>query len=153
MASRLYAYLVSAAVLAAVAYPITWPLSRDSFPLSNYPMFSRPLPEPTVTIQYALGLEPDGKRHHLSPELVANGEVLQARAVLARAVRQGREATQELCRLAASRVARAGGEWAAVTQVEIVTGTHDAVAYLTGENTRGKERVHGRCPVPAEPGP
>jgi hypothetical protein len=153
MGSRLYAYLVSAAVLAAVAYPITWPLSRDSFPLSNFPMFSRPLPEPTVTIQYALGLEPGGKRHHLPPKLVANGEVLQARAVLARAVRQGPEATQELCRLAAGRVARAGEPWAAVTEVQIVTGTHDAVAYLTGEDTRGSERLHGRCPVPANAEP
>jgi hypothetical protein len=152
MASRLYAYLVSAAVLSAVVYPITWPLSRDSFPLSNYPMFSRPFPEPTVKIQYALGLEPDGTRHHLPPKLVANGEVLQARAVLARAVRQGPEATQELCQLAASRVARAGEEWAAVTEVQIVTGTHDAVAYLTGKDTRGRERTHGRCAVPTEPG-
>lgn len=152
MASRVYAYLVSAGVLAAMCYPFTWPLSRDSFPLSSYPMFSRPFPEPTVTIQYALGLEPGGKRHHLAPKLVANGEVLQARAVLSRAVRQGREATEALCRLAAGRVARAGEPWAAVTEVQIVTGTHDAVAYLTGENTLGSERVHGRCPVPeAEP--
>jgi hypothetical protein len=151
MASRVYAYLISAAVLAAMAYPFTWPLSRDSFPLSNYPMFSRPLPEPTVTIQYALGLEPDGTRHHLPPRLVANEEVLQARAVLARAVSQGRETTQALCRVMAGRVAEAGGDWAAVTEVRIVTGTHDAVAYLTGANTRGQERLHGRCRVPGVP--
>jgi hypothetical protein len=149
MASRVYAYLASAVVLAAMAYPVTWPLSRDSFPLSNFPMFSRRLPEPTLTIQYALGLEANGARHPLPPVLVANHEVLQARAVLARAVGQGEEATQALCRLAAGRVARNGGPWAAVVEVQIVTGTHDAVAYLTGVDTRGSERVHGRCPVPA----
>lgn len=153
MASRAYAYLVSVSVLAAMAYPFTWPLSRDSFPLSNFPMFSRRFPEPILTLQYAVGLAADGERHHLPPELVANGEVLQARAVLARAVRQGPQATAALCRLAADRVARAGGSWAEVTEVQIVTGKHDAVAYLTGADTRGDERVHERCPVPAERAP
>jgi hypothetical protein len=152
MASRVYAYLVSAAVLAAMAYPVTWPLTRDSFPLSNFPMFSRRLPEPTVTIQYALGLEAGGARHHVPPQLVANREVLQARAVLARAVHQGPEATGALCRVVAGRVAEAGPPWDAVTEVQIVTGTHDAVAYLTGKDTRGRERVHGRCRVPARAG-
>lgn len=152
MASRVYAYLVIAAVLAAVSYPFTWPLSRDSFPLSNYPMFSRRLPEPTVTLQYALGLEPDGTRHHLPPRLVANEEVLQARAVLARAVSQGEQTTQSLCRTIAGRVAR-HRDFEAVTEVRIVSGTHDAVAYLTGRDTRGREDVYGRCPVPREAAP
>lgn len=151
MASRVHAYLVSAAALVAMAIPFTWPLSRDSFPLSNYPMFSRRMPEPELTLQYALGIEPDGARHHLPPELVANQEVLQARAVLARAVRQGPAAVAALCRLAAERVARAGAPFAAVTEVHIVTGTHDAVAFLTGADTTGRERVHGRCPVERAP--
>lgn len=152
MASRVYAYLVIAVVLAAVSYPFTWPLSRDSFPLSNYPMFSRPLPEPTVTIQYALGLEPDGTRHHLPPRMVANEEVLQARVTLGRAVSQGKQATRTLCRSIAERVAR-HPDFAAVTEVRIVSGTHDAVAYLTGQDTLGREDVYGRCPVAREATP
>jgi hypothetical protein len=147
MASRAYAYLVIAVVLAAVSYPFTWPLSRDSFPLSNYPMFSRRLPEPTVVVQYALGLEADGTRHHLPPRLVANEEVLQARVTLGRAVAQGEQATRSLCRSIAERVARQP-DLDAVTEVRIVSGTHDAVAYLTGRDTRGKEDVYGRCRVP-----
>jgi hypothetical protein len=150
MATRLYAYLVSAVVLAAVCYPFAWPLHRDSFPLSPYPMFSRKLPEPTVTLQYAVGVAPDGTRHHLKPSLVANQEVLQARAVLGRAVSMGQEATRALCRTIAGRVARER-DLAGVTEVRIVTGTHDAVAYLAGRDTRGQERVHGRCPVERVP--
>lgn len=149
MASRAYAYVVIAVVLAAVSYPFTWPLSRDSFPISNYPMFSRRLPEPTVTLQYALGLEPDGTRHHLPPRLVANEEVLQARATLARAVSQGQGATRALCRSIAERVAR-HDDFTAVTEVRIVSGTHDAVAYLTGRDTSGREDVYGRCKVARE---
>lgn len=150
MASRAYAYLVIVATLAAVSYPFTWPLSRDSFPLSNYPMFSRRMPEPTLTLQYALGLEPDGTRHHLPPRMVANEEVLQARAVLARAVSQGQQATQSLCRMIAGRVARHGGPFADVTEVRIVSGTIDTVAYLTGRDTGGREDVYGRCAVTRE---
>lgn len=150
MSTRFHAYLVSAAVLAAVCYPFTWPLYRDSFPLSPYPMFSRKLPEPTVTLQYAVGLEPGGARHHLAPSLVANQEVLQARAVLARTVRAGQQATDALCRTIAGRVARER-DLARVAEVRIVSGTHDAVAYLTGRDTRGKEEVYGRCPVERRP--
>lgn len=72
MASRVWAYLASALLIGAMCVPFSWPLHRDSFPLSNYPMFSRPLPDPSVTITYALGIEPGGARHHLPPKLVAN---------------------------------------------------------------------------------
>ena len=147
MSWRLYGYLVAFAVVTAVSVPFTWPSNRDSFPLSNYPMFSRPRPKPTVTIQYAVGVEPGGARHHLAPEMVANDEVLQARAVLARAVRSGRAAADELCRRIAGRVAGEGGDLDAVSEVRIVTGSHDSVAYLTGRDRIGTERVHATCPV------
>lgn len=140
-------------MLTAVAYPFTWPRHRDSFPISSYPMFSARLATPMVKLQYAVGTAPSGTRHHLAPELVANDEVLQARAVLARAVARGGKATRVLCERIAGRVAAAGGELARVTEVRIVTGTHDAVDYLSGRDRVGLERVHGRCPVtrPARP--
>ncbi|WP_428264160.1 hypothetical protein [Haliangium sp.] len=151
MTSRVYAYVVSLGVLFAVSLPFTWPLHRDSFPLSNYPMFSRPLPEPVVTLQYAVGLEPDGTRHYVSPRLVANEEVLQARAVIAGAVYRGADATAALCRSIAGRVAAAGGEWAAVTEVQVISGSHDAVALLTDKPAGSDETVYGRCRVEREP--
>ena len=136
-----------AVILVAVAYPFAWPRHRDSFPISSYPMFSARLVTPTVKLQYAVGTAADGTRHHLAPELVANDEVLQARAVLARAVAGGSKATRALCEHIASRVATAGGEVDRIIEVRIVTGTHDSVEYLTGRDRVGKERLHGRCPV------
>lgn len=144
--SRWYAYAVSVAVIAAVAWPVTWDERHDSFPLSPYPMFSRPLPTPRVTVTYALGLDADGKRHLIAPRYVANDEVLLAKVVLRREMATPRRRSN-LCRKIAGRVAGAGGSLGAVGEIRIVRGTHDAVEYLTGRNTRGKERVLVRCRV------
>lgn len=156
MGWRIHGYAVVLCIVFAVSLPFTWPAKRDSFPLSNYPMFSRPRPNAMVTIQYAVGVTADGARRHLAPEFIANDEVLQARAVLSRAVRGGSRAATELCHRIAGRVA-ADEALGAVIEVRIVTGTHDSVAYLTGRDRVGRERLHVRCPVPGregdEPGP
>jgi hypothetical protein len=143
---RLYGYAVIVVILGATVYPVSWPLGRDSFPLSSYPMFSRRLPTAGMTVQYAIGVDAGGGRHHLAPELIANDEVLQARAVLAHAVGRGRAGVDALCTHIAGRVARTK-RLRHVIEVRIVTGNHDAVAYLTGRDRVGKERLHGRCPI------
>ena len=143
---RLYGYLTFAIVVVFTAWPVTWQTDRDSFPLSSYPMFSRKLPKPEFSLQYALGKTADGTRYHLAPELVANAEPLQASMVLARAVYGGAHQTRALCQQIARRVARAPN-LADVVHVHIVTGRHDAVAYLTGRDKVGVEKVHGRCLV------
>lgn len=146
MGWRIFGYLVFVALVAAVAYPVSWPRGRDSFPLSSYPMFSRKLPTAEFSLQYAVGVTGDGARRHLAPEFVANDEVLQARAVLGRAVRGGPKAVLRLCRRIAGRVVADSG-LSDVLHVHIVTGRHDAVAYLTGRDRVGKEKLHGRCAV------
>jgi hypothetical protein len=144
--TRLYGYALIVVILGATAYPLTWPRGRDSFPLSSYPMFSRLLPTAAMTVQYAIGVDAGGGRHHLAPELVANDEVLQARAVLAHAVGRGRAGVDTLCKHIAGRVARTSS-LRHVIEVRIVTGSHDAVAYLTGRDRVGSERLHGRCSI------
>ncbi|MEM9494282.1 MAG: hypothetical protein AAGC55_34370 [Myxococcota bacterium] len=149
---RVYGYLVAAVVAITVAYPATWPSSRDSFPLSGYPMFSRPKPDPTITEVYAVGVAADATRTPIPPELLANDEVLQARAVLRRAVRAGRSARRELCKSIAERVDQLArdkvAEWMPIVEIRIVSGTHNAVDYLTGADPVGKERTRIRCSVP-----
>ena len=109
-------------------------------------MFSRKLPEPEFSLQYAVGVTADGSRHHLAPELVANAEPLQASTALQQAVRGGARPVLELCQRIASRVAR-DGDLSDVVHVHIVTGRYDAVAYLTGRQEVGDETLHGRCLV------
>ena len=146
MGERFYAYVVSAVLIGAVAYPFAWQSREDSFPLSTYPMFSGRMATPEVSIPYALGIEANGKRHHLQPDLVANDEVLQARAVLERAVAGGSAEAGRLCSSIARRVAKRNS-LRDVTMVRVVTGRHDAVAYLTGKDRTGAESVHAMCPV------
>lgn len=146
MRERLYACVVSALVLGAVLAPVTYEPGRDGFPLSPYPMFARAKSSPVVRLHYFVGHDREGGRHAISPSLVANAEVLQARAVIAGAVRRGREAALSLCRRVAERVA-ADDELGDVAFLTVVHGTHDAVAFLA-DGERGKETVVARCEVP-----
>lgn len=144
---RLYAYAVSAVLIALALYPLSWPRGRDSFPLSPYPMFSANRKSAVMTLEYAVGLEPGGERHFIAPELVANDEVLQARAVLSRAVASGPGAAMTLCEHIASRVGSDGAELKEVREIRIVRGTHDAVKYLAEDDRSGTERVFASCRV------
>jgi hypothetical protein len=141
-----WVYALSGALLLAVVWPLAWAPGRDSFPLSTYPMFSHRRPSPVFTLDYAIGVDATGGRRHLGPHLVANQEVLQARAVLAGAVARGPAATAQLCARIAERVARRRG-MAPVVEVHIVRGAHDAIAYLTGSDREGREQLWARCPV------
>ncbi|HUS66998.1 MAG TPA: hypothetical protein VMZ28_20815 [Kofleriaceae bacterium] len=144
--ARVWAYAVSTLVLAAVFYPLSWKEGRDSFPLSSYPMFARNRRSAELNAVYAVALEEDGARHYVPPELVANREVLQARAVLERAAGQGKKGTRALCEEIAGRLRGAGGAIARATTVRLLRGKHDALHYFdTGE--LGEERVLAECPV------
>jgi hypothetical protein len=144
---RAWAYLVSVVVLAAMLWPLGWAPYEDSFPLSSYPMFSNPRESAEMALKYAVGVSADGERSWIEPGLVANGEVLQARATISRSIKAGKAAAKKLCRDIAARIA-ARGTLPAVEEIRLVTGVHDAVAYLTGRDRVGKEKVHAKCPVP-----
>jgi len=131
-------------VLVLAVWPVSWPKGRDSFPLSSYPMFARREVDPTVRLDYAVGIDAGGGRHVIGPQYVANSEVLQARAALARAVRTPAK-TEELCRSISERIA-GDDDFDDVVEVHIVSGRYDAVAYLRHGRV-GDERVRGRCEV------
>ncbi len=131
-------------LLAAVAWPLVRDPLDDGFPLSTYPMFAVPRAT-ALTMDYALGETSTGERRTLSPALVGTGEVLQAYALLDRAVHGPREDLQRLCTQIAERVAH-DDDYRDVTLVRIVTGRHDAVDYLVRHQIeREVERL--RCLV------
>lgn len=146
MGGRLHGYAVSVVLLAAVLFPLRFERGRDSFPLSSYPMFARAKTSAAMQLHYFLGLTEAGERRYLRPELVANQEVLQARAVIAHAVRRGPADADQLCRQVADRVA-AEDEVADVVELRLVEGRHDAIAFLVDGDV-GSERVVARCGVP-----
>lgn len=148
LAERVRALAVSAVVLAAVLWPLSWNPDRDSFPLSSYPMFAHNRRSAVLTAVYAVAIDRGGERRYLPPELIANREVLQARAVLDRAARGGKKGVAVLCHEVAARITagQGGARFAGAVEVQILRGRHDAGRYFdTGE--LGEEHVLGRCPV------
>ena len=144
---RVRGALISIAVLGAVASPLRHDLGqpgRDDFPLSTYPMFATPR-STRLTMDYAIGIGAD-HRTFLAPLLIGSPEVLQARALVARAVSAGREAQDDLCRRIAARVA-ADPSHPRVTQVLLVQGQHDAIDLLV-HGSLGAEHEWVRCDVP-----
>ena len=146
-AERVFAWVVSATLLSAVLWPLTWGPTRDSFPLSSYPMFAHNRRSAVLGAVYAVATDPDGQRRYVPPDLVANREVLQARAVLDRAARGGKKGAMALCRELAGRIAaRTSGSFASAASVSILRGRHDASVYFeTG--ALGTETVIASCPV------
>jgi hypothetical protein len=146
--SRALAYTVSAVVLGAVISPALQAEPRDSYPLSTYPMFSQRRTAPVL--YFAEGVDANGKRSRLPPEFVANDEVMQAAAVVKRAVTDGEEASERLCAQIAER-ARASSTHAGVVRVELVGAKFDPVGYFVNGGEPLERDVHAGCD--AEQGP
>src|SRR3990170_2002557 len=143
---RLRAGIVAGVAVLAVLSP----LGRtrrvdDSFPLSNYPMFTHN-PGETTGIERAVGLSEAGVEVRLSPELSGGTvEVIHAAQTLTNAVRRGEAG--ELCAEIAERVA--GSDSSEVVEVVVATDRFAIVAGLREDDPQPVERVvHARCEVP-----
>lgn len=147
MKHPLAAYLFSAAFLAAVAWPAFRDPPRDSFPLSNYPMFSRARPDPRITLTNVTAVRDDGTRVPLTPgQATGNDEVLQAMVLIRRAALAPPDRRQAFCERAARRLVD-GGDADGVVALEIATARHDGLAYFRPGYTPLARRLHHRCEV------
>jgi hypothetical protein len=141
--NRVTAAVISIALLGATLEPLIRKPWEDSFPLSPYAMFAFKRPT-KLTMEYAFGVTATGERHTLTPRIIGSAEVLQALTVLARA--KANNELPQLCAQIASRVADLD-RYAEVTEIRIVSGTHDAVDYLV-RHVEGTEVPRTSCPVP-----
>ncbi len=145
---RLFAGLVTGALLAVVGSPVLRSPSDDDFPLSTYPMFATPR-DTRQTLDYAWGETRAGERRALPPPLLGTGEILQAMRIYEHAVAGGKRTLEPLCVRLAAAVA-ADARYADVAVIHIVTGTHDAIDYLVRDQ-HGEERERVRCRVMPPP--
>lgn len=124
----------------AVLLPLTRDVGGDSFPLSNYPMFTERRPAVT-RIERAIGVDADGAEHVLSPRLIGGTvEVIQAAQTLYDAIRGG--TADALCAEIAGRV---GLE---IVEVQVVTERYDVVEALRSSDPQPVSReVHASCSV------
>jgi len=127
-------------------------LERDSFPLSDFPMFSSR--RTTIeSVDTAVAVSTDGiRQQRLTPSLISGSdEPVTAAVTVSRAV--GGNTTDALCRDIAARVAKARPSWLAdlaaggTSEIEVVTETHDALRYFDGDRTPLQRKVHASCPI------
>jgi hypothetical protein len=138
MARRWVAYGISLLAVAAVALPGF--TDRDSFPLSNYPMFSNDRSRITA-FDTAVGVDADGEVERLSPLRISGSfEVIHAASTVTKAIRTGD--ADSLCREIAARARHDG-----LVRIEVVTETYDTVRWFEGDETPIARRVHARCEV------
>jgi hypothetical protein len=142
--ARLPAALFSLAVIAATLSPVWREPPRDSFPLSTYPMFSTV--RETSWLDVVVGFDEGGGEHRISPNMIANAEVMQAAQTIADAVR-GRRAPI-LCEEVARRVV-AARRYEAVVRLEVQSRKLDPLTYFASESGSGPARVlrRARCEV------
>ncbi|MBA3817515.1 MAG: hypothetical protein H0X17_01365 [Deltaproteobacteria bacterium] len=142
--SRVAAAVVSIVLLGATLSPLHRKPADDGYPLSTYPMFAWKRPT-QLRMSYALGVTPAGRRY-IPPLLVGSFEVLEARATIDGAVSRGGRELSELCHRIAGNV-RQRADFAEVTAIRIVTGTHEAIDFLV-RGVIGREIERTRCEVP-----
>lgn len=143
-----------AAVVIGTPLSLIWPLmtnASDSFPLSTYPMFSKLREKPTVF--QLRGYDAARQLVRIGPELMGTSEVLQAKVMIAGAVRQGQSARQRLCREVAARAAR-HRHYSQLQRIELVAARYDAIEYFTTARKPLSTKRLARCTVGSnrEPG-
>jgi DNA-binding transcriptional LysR family regulator len=132
-------------MLVIVASPAFRHPPRDSFPLSDYPMFSHGLASPEFTLSHALGVRADESTVPLSPMVSsANREVLQSMMTIHNAVADGRAIS--FCHEVAARVAESS-DLDDVARVRIVTSRFDSVAYFESGPEPLERTLHAECAV------
>ena len=135
----------SIAMLVATLSPLVREADDDGFPLSTYPMFAHRRAR-VQTLDYVLGETSRGERRTLDTAVTGTSEVLQALAMIERAVGAGSVERQQVCQAIAARVA-AESAFDEVAMVRIVTGRHDAIDFVL-HGQIGREAERARCPVP-----
>ena len=140
--TKTFAVVVSLVLVGTTLEPLLRKPYEDGFPLSTYAMFAFPH-STSLTMDYAIAVTRTGDRRPLPPPLIGSGEVLQALVVISHA--KEAHLLPELCTEIAGRVARVPA-YDDVTEIRIVSGTHDAVDYLVRHVT-GLETIHATCKV------
>lgn len=146
--SRWLAYGFGLGLVAAVAAPGFGDPNDDSYPLSTYPMFARGRDKPWLN--FAEGVDAQGRAVRLAPALVASGEVMQAAASVRQAVRGGPPALARLCTRIAERCA-ASDSTEDIVEVRIVGAQFDPIAYFERGPEPEARTVFFRCAVPRSP--
>jgi len=140
---------VSLVILALVLSPAFRDPNQDSFPLSTYPMFSHPKPNPDLVLTQVLAVFPNGDRKPLPPKLATgNEEVIQAMRMILSETYGGDKRATRFCHDVAYRIERAStSPWKDAVAVELARSHFDSVAYFEKAPTPVNRRMLQRCAI------
>lgn len=141
--SRIPAYLFGLGAVVAAAAPAFRDATADSYPLSTYPMFARPIDKPQIL--FFESVDERRRIRAVSPHLVANDEVMQSAKRIRRASREGPEALDRLCRKVAKSVEKQRRP--KLVELRIVEARFDPVAYFVHDAAPEERRVLTTCKV------
>lgn len=128
------------AATVAVVGVVPLALDRDSFPLSNYPMFSSRRGS-TETVDTAILVDASDGITRIAPrDIAGTDEVILAAVTVSDALR---DATADL--LCRDIVDRLGVRLPEGGEVRIVTETFDAIEWYQGDRTPLSTVVHAEC--------
>lgn len=123
---RAFSYIVFVVMTGLVVTPAFRDPPYDSFPFSDFPMFSRGRPDPMLNLVHALGVNDEGEREPLPPLISAgNEEVLQSMLIIHQGLYGSDPAA--FCEEIAARVA-SSADHENIEAVELVTSRFDCVA-------------------------
>ncbi len=131
--------------MGAVLFPAFRTPPQDSFPLSDFPMFSHGRPDPGMVLAQALGVRSNGEKVPLAPMISSgNREVLQSMMTIHRELHSPRASA--FCAEIAERVA-GEEDLRDVEQVELSMSTFDAVAYFEDAEAATERDIRVSCEV------
>ena len=137
--------MVAVAVIVGSLLPLTWPVGRDSFPLTSYPMFAGRRDDTSVNLVVAV-LESPRAFEVLPAEATGHRHLTQAVRALAQSVADGGDRPARLCTEIAAWVAESRAEPEA--RVGLVTASFDGVAYLVHDQRQPTfSAEHAWCEV------
>lgn len=144
--TRAWGLGVALVVIGAMLYPLV--PNRDSYPLSNYPMFSTNKPS-QAKVFHVVGFSSQGRHRPIEPDFLGTDEVMQAFQTVRLAARGGRDRSEALCRRVASELTTHEA-YRDLTHLEVRIDHFDTIAYWKGDRTPSETRVIARCPVEHE---
>jgi len=122
-------------MIVSVLLPGFWPGYSDSFPLSNYPMFTTPRSQVRIDRMIGVLVDEKGIEEEITipSEFIGAFEVMQAASIIRSAVRGGRETQRKLCRSVAENAANSV-EYSEMSKVLLVKEFYSPVQYFTGDS-------------------
>lgn len=150
---KAWALFLTAALVVSVLSPLHEEyrgVRGDSFPLSWYPMFSRPRPDPDRA-NYVVGLEADGTRTMIRSRYYVRGGMNQARRQLGQMINTKGGAKKVCERAAKAAGKRKQGAMSRIVRIKVARGYFHMEKYFgKRDKTPVREIVYATCKVNRE---